>query len=392
MLTRLKRVFAARAESGSVAIAMIVIMVLTGLATAGLARTLSSMKSARTSQNFAANLSWADSAISDVLYRLDQEDYGDPTTHVLTRTTSEYKYTATPVETYATPDHYTVLAKGTGAGTNPHGVKVTLRRRARFGYGLYSVTDLDLSGGAPATVKGWTEADGTYTPAIIGSGGKITIPSNRVSVGGGDGQDYFFPNGQCINCYTTSTYRSPDTQHKSADEAPIVNPITMPSGTTQACNFTGAVAAGVYLCSGDATFTGNTTILQTGTGVQIYIPAGKSIYLNQKMINYTGSSCGASAIAGDASLLRVFMVGGTGSSIDIGAGTGTCFSGIIYAPATKFVPQGQGMRFTGSMFVYSVTGNGDPTGFNFYFDRKTNSVTRDWKLEDYLEIPSGQVP
>jgi hypothetical protein len=345
------------------------------------------MKAARSTQAFAANLSWADSAISDVLWRLDQVDTGAPTTHVLTRTTNEYTYTATPNQSYFPPDTYTILAKGTN-GSDPHGVKATVYRRHQYGYGLYTVSDLNLAGGSPATIHGHLESDGTYTPAIIGSSGTITLPANRTSPGGGDGQDYFFPSGACINCYTTSTYRSPDAQHLPATEAPSVEPVPMPSGATSACNFSGVIADGNYRCSGDLSFTGTTSVNQTGTGVTIFVPAGKSLFLNQNKINYN-SSC---TTAGNASLLKIFLVGGSGSIIDIGQSGTACLSAIVYAPATNFTSQGQGMTFTGSMFLYSATGNGDATGFNFYYDRNTASVTRDWKLQNYQEIPSNQVP
>jgi hypothetical protein len=376
-----------RGDRGNIAIAMSVLLVLSGLAMAGLARTLSVMKAARSTQAFAANLSWADSAVSDVLWRLDQVDQGAAGTHVLTRTTTEYTYTATPNQSYFPPDSYTILAKGK-VGTDPHGVKATVYRRRQFGYGLYTVSDLNLAGGSPATIHGHTESDGTYTPAIIGSSGTITLPASRTSPGGGDGQDYFFPSGACINCYTTSTYRTPDAQHLAATDAPITDPVTMPSGTTQTCNFSGAITDGTYRCAGDLSFTGTTSVSQTGTGVTIYVPAGKSLYLNQNKINYN-STC---TTAGNSSLLKIFMVGGSGSIIDIGSSGTACLSAIVYAPASNFTPQGQGMTFTGSMFLYSATGNGDPTGFNFYYDRNAASVTRDWKLQNYQEIPSSQVP
>ena len=375
-----------RDQRGSIAIAMIVLTVLTGIAVAGLVRTLSVIKATKASQTFSTNLAWADSALSDVLYRLDQNDSGSSPGHVLTRTTSNYTYTATPVESYFPPDHYSVVAKGTGAGPTNHAIKATLSRRRQYAYGIYTVANLDLSGGAAATIRGRTEADGSYTPAIIGSSGTITLPSNKA--GGGDGQDYFFPSGQCVNCYTTSTYRSPDAQHLAAIEVPVVTPVVMPSGSTVACNFTGTIAAGTYLCSGDVTFTGNALVNQAGTGVTIYVPANKSVFFNQKSINY-GGGC---TTAGNSSLLQIKMVGGASSTIDIGSSGTACVSAIIYAPTTSFLPQGQGMTFTGSMFMYSITGNGDPTGFNFYYDRTAASVTRDWRTSDYQEIPSSQVP
>jgi hypothetical protein len=375
-------------ERGSVAIAISVMTLLFSLSLAGLARTVAVLQASRNTQDYATNLSWAEAAVSDVLWRLDQNDPGATTTHVLSRTTSKYSYTATPVESFYPPNNYTILAKGTAVTSRPHGVRVNLARRAQYTYGLYSVSDINLAGGAPATIRGTTAADGTYTPAIIGSSGIITLPSSRTSVGGGDGQDYMFPNGQCVNCYTTSRYRSPDAQHLTADQAPQINPVTLPSGATTACNFTGSLADGTYLCNGDVSFTGNTTINQSGTGVKIYIPAGKSLKLNDKAINYN-PACNS---AGNASLLQIFMVGGSGSTIGIGSGGTACLSAIVYAPSTAFTPDGQGFTFTGSLMVYSITGNGNPGGFNFYYDRNTSSVTRDWNLSDFREVPAAQVP
>jgi hypothetical protein len=367
---------------------MAVMGLLVTMSLAGVARSLSVLNAARSTQNFAANLAWAESAVADVLWRLDQNDPGAGGTHVLSRTTSTYTYTATPVQSFFPPNNYTVKAKGTGAGTNPHGVQVTLNRRSQFPYSLYTLSDINLAGGAPATITGTTNPDGSYNPAIIGSAGIITLPANRVSVGGGDGQDYFFPNGQCFNCYTTSTYRSPDAQHLTADQAPTANPVVMPSGATTSCNFAGTIPDGTYLCSGDASFTDNTTISQTGAGVKIYVGAGKSLLLNGKVINYN-TTC---TTPGNASLLQVFMVGGSGSNISIGSGGTACMSGIIYGPSTSFTPDGQAFTFTGSLMVYSITANGDPAGFKFYYDRATSSVTRDWRISDFKEIAASQVP
>jgi hypothetical protein len=112
------------------------------------------------------------------------------------------------------------------------------------------------------------------------------------------------------------------------------------------------------------------------------------LLLNQQVVNYD-STC---ATPGNSSLLQIYMVGGSGSSISIGSSGSACLSAIIYAPSTAFTPDGQGFTFTGSLLVYSITSNGDPSGFKFFYDRNTSSVTRDWKVSDFKEIAASQVP
>lgn len=374
-----------RDETGNIFIAVTIVMVLTTLALAGAARAVSVLSASRATQEYSANLAWADSAVADVLYRLDQGDLGAAPNWTLTRRTSRFFYTATPDQTaYQPADRYTVMAAGIGAGPRwPHGVRATIIRHRSFAYGLYTVADLDLSQGAVATVHGMTDAYG-YVPAIIGSSGTVSLPAGNNNTGGGDGQDYGVA---CNNCYTSSRFRHPDAQKLNPVDRPTTAPPVMPSSAPVSCTFSGAIAPGVYNCSGDAAFTGTVPNV-AAPGVSLYIPAGHSVLLNQHSVNYSG----ACSTAGDASKLQIYMAGGSGSTISIGSAGTACVAAIIYAPSTTFIPDGQGMTFTGSMILYAATGNGDPSGFNFYYDRATSSITRNWTTQSYQEVPASAVP
>src|SRR5207302_1131314 len=89
--------------------------------------------------------------------------------------------------------------------------------------------------------------------AIVGSNHAITVHGG----GGGDGQDYYTPDGSCSGCDNANQRQGP---------RPIPDPT--PPTTYQACpsggNFTGTVNVGnglTFLCNTNVTFSGTITVV-----------------------------------------------------------------------------------------------------------------------------------
>jgi hypothetical protein len=187
----------------------------------------------------------------------------------------------------------------------------------------------------------------------------------------------------CINCYATSVYRSPDAQTGlDASAAPVLADVTSaPAGAVANCTFAGAIAAGTYVCSGNLTFTGDATVSQTGPPVIIYELNGGVLQLTNRNINYPSTG------PGNSGQLQIYK-GGTGT-IDIASGI-TQLSAVVHAPFSTLTG-GQTFHFAGSIVLDTYIYNGQPD-FRFAYNQSANSVTRDWTVLNYHEIPSSQVP
>ncbi len=104
-----------RDEQGSMIIALSVIMILSALAVAVMARTLSGQDSARRHQEFTGALAKADAGISDALFRLDQVGNGSVPTQFCVGTSSSCTVAALPGSTN------TVVSRDQGRRVPCHG-------------------------------------------------------------------------------------------------------------------------------------------------------------------------------------------------------------------------------------------------------------------------------
>ena len=115
-----------RDEQGSLILAMGVLMVLTFLSLALLARTIATIGSVRRTQDFSASLALADSGLSDALFEIDQ-GRGATFTKTLTVGAGSTTYTAT----YVDANTWTVRSQGTNSGVL-HALEATVSRRGRL--------------------------------------------------------------------------------------------------------------------------------------------------------------------------------------------------------------------------------------------------------------------
>src|SRR3954451_763611 len=179
-------------EGGSIIIAMGVIMVLTLLSMATLARSVGNVVHVKRTQDFTAALASADSGLADALYQIDQVR-STTFTNSGTAGKGSWSYTATNVDL----NSWTVRSQGVINGVK-HAIQATVGRDALYPYAIFTQQDLTFNGNGGANVTSFNSDTGATDTgnAFIGSNHAITINGG----GGGDEQDYFTPNGSCSGC------------------------------------------------------------------------------------------------------------------------------------------------------------------------------------------------
>lgn len=355
-----------RDEEGSVAMAMIVLLVMANLSIAILARAMVSLDQVRRSQDFVGALATADGGMSDALFRIDQDT---PATLTGAGTVGDgsFQYVATKI----TNDTYQVKVKGT-IGESAHAIEATVARKQKFPYALFSNQGLTLNGNGSFNIYSYDTPGGTPTGrARVGSNRAIVVNSGA---GAGDFQDFYAPAGSCIGCPNAVSQQGPYE----------LEPVTMPTGVTQPCPalgiFTGAVngLAGVpYVCSQNVQFTGTVTVLNPPAIV--YISADYSLSLADATINAGGYS-------GD---LQIYKAGS--GDLDVGnGGHAADVTAVLYAPESELVVNG-GEEWYGSLSVNSVKVNGAPNFVVGYDRRLTAILTQNWRVSHWHEVPSDSV-
>lgn len=363
-----------RDEQGSIAVAMAVILILTGLTVAVLARTIHGIKSVRQGQDFNAALAHADAGVSDALFRIDQMGIG-----ISTIPTTEgqlngetFKYTATMVDDQT----FLITALGEVNG-RPHGVQATAVRQLKYPFAIFGVNGLTFNGNGTNTIRA-TLADGSIDPnreARVGSNHAIVVNSGQ---GAGDGQIYYTDQGSCSGCPSGTVAQGP---YDTPD--PVV-PTTASPGGCPGTNgvVSGTLAAGTYLCSSDITFSGNVTV----SGPVVIYMSNPSTGNQTSDLNLSGATVNSGGSPVD---LQIFKIG----SGDVNPGTGSHgvnFTGIVYAPGADMTVNGGQINWTGSITLNTFTVNGTPN-LNFNYDQRLLAlVLQDWRVKDYTEIPSSE--
>lgn len=372
-------------EGATLVIAVIVMMILSTLSIAILARTLSVLGSIRSGQDFDAALAAADAGLSDALFKIDQSAPPDWTS-TGTAGAGQFAYTADKIS----DTEYVVRSRGT-VGRSNHAIAARVTRTARFPYALFAQQNLTLNGrvGNTANFYAYDPATGTTSstaPVAVGSNGTTVCQGGAFSVA-------------MVSRGLTGNKDCPNFQQLTSPE-PMAE-VVAPTGTTQPCPtggvFTGAVdgVAGVpYVCRQDVTFQGTVSVVNPPLEVYILpqvdadgnevigadgLPVHHSLDLRGSVVNSGGYSKNVQIYkAGDAPIL--LDPGNTSSTLT--------FSGIIYAPESTIEING-GKWWTGSVVVDEVRVNGTPNlSIGYDLDLKTY-LGQDWKVSRYSEIPSS---
>ncbi|MCU1460429.1 MAG: hypothetical protein JWO37_504, partial [Acidimicrobiales bacterium] len=164
-----------RGEDGSLVLALAVLMILTTLALAVLARSVGGLTEARRTQDSSAALAAAEAGLADATVHIGLDPTVDHTGAGILRAAT-FDWTARRVDAA----HFTVTATG-AAGAVIRKVAGTLSRPSRFPYALFSDQDLVVDGTSVAVADG-----------AVGSNHALTVSSPA-----GSRQDWFSPAGSC---------------------------------------------------------------------------------------------------------------------------------------------------------------------------------------------------
>lgn len=409
---------------------MAVILVITVLGTALVARAVQNLTFVRHGQDFAAALANADGGLSDALFRIDQ---GATTAFCVGTSTSSHpcvassvpgapgvQYQATPVDP-STGDPLTACAAGQtpspdtcpgdawrvqvlGTSGNPpvlHGIQALVTRSAAYPFALFGNGGLIFNGESSC---GFATYDSTPPGSAIDCSGAVSIGSNgTIACNGGLGSNVtavYYTGGGGISgsCGNTNGDPSPysvPTKSPPGDASPGSCPAT--NGIIGSANTTTTLQPGVYVCSAPVTLEGNIVIASSSTNggvVDLYVdlPSSQNTSTTQALsilggstVNYDASS-NPYPVAAD---LRIFS-NSIGTVADYnGSGTYT-FAGVIYAPQANLTGDGCKSTYYGALVINTLTCNGGPH-LTINYDLGLQDVKTPWTMSDYSEIPSTSV-
>ena len=401
-------------EQGNIYIAVTIIMVLSLISAAVIARTTAGLHSTRKGQDFSAALANADAGVSDALFRVDQLGTVPATTFCVgpnaACTVSSVPnapgliYTARRVD----DNTYKVLAKGLVNG-QPHAISATIKRAYSFPYAIFTKTSLSFNG----NTGNYNSSTGVGpVETVDASGNPVTFPNADVATNGqitchgslspAHQQDYYQGGGtNCDNAYLMpGTYNPLDPTLTCPAPANIPSTPCLPSSHLPCPAVNGVLptvlAPGAYYCSQNDLGGGNSptmsfpSVFTVGSGatnngvVEIYvIPTDAS--------NITVSIADAAINKnGDPTKLRVYLADG---SIDPGNGMTHSgdFTGILYAPDATEANPSCNANWRGGVVVNTFTCNGG-THLQVQYDTRMQSLVQtSWSVTDYTEIPSNSV-
>ena len=364
-------------DDGSLAVAVGVMMVLTFLSIAVLARSLASLADVRRLQARDAALAAAESGLSDALFDVDQLDGA---LAALSGTGDGFTWSATP-----DGDGYDVRVDATVQGASTAiAARVARSDEGRWPFTLFAQQDLVLD-------------DGTGDrPAVVAQDG--VVGSNR-SVGvrgtlpvGGDAQWFYTPGGSCTGCLAGVQQPGPRVVPDPAEPAGA-SPCPVDSeGRVDA-----VLHAGTYACDDDLRFDGTVTVLATPDDpVTIWVGPGADVDLQDAVVNAGGDAAelvlqkaGSGAVcAGDVADAALHVC-------DHAHDTPAVFEGILYAPSADLKIAGQGVAIVGSVTVNAVAvshlDDGDEVASLSvaYADELAALPATDWSVCAWEQLPAG---
>lgn len=362
---------ATRDENGNMAIALAVLLILTNLALAVLARTLVTMHHVRIAQSYSAALAVADAGLSDALFKLDQNP-----TATFTATGSAANGTFSYVATRVTATQFNVQSKGIVEGST-HVIQATVSRQSAFPFALFGRQGLTFNGNGTANIYSYTTIGGPPTnEAHVGSNTAITVHSGA---GAGDFQDYYRP-ATCTGC------PHPVAHDEGAYPLLPVDWRSIPPATTQPCPVGGVFAltadgmgGAAFICKTDVRING--PLVVTNPPFKLYVTADHALDLTGALINNGGRAANVQMYKEGTGTLTV----GTGNTV-----ADVTFSGVLYAPDSSLTING-GKQFQGSIVVNQLTVNGAPN-LVIGYDSSLGSILRtDWQISHYLEVPASSI-
>lgn len=412
-------------EAGAALImAIIVMVVLTSLTLAVLARSVSVMNFIRQGQDYDAALANADSGLADALYKIDQSarpswqakyPAGTWTDKPPAGTTMAFRYWAQK----NTDSEYVVTAIGY-TGKAKHALQARVNRTAQFPYALFSRGPLTLDGTASAGPN--KIAFGLYAGT-----GNVRVGSNATVVCNGGVPpniivDWYSAQSECAGAQQINKLETPrdltikepappaGTTDPNWENCPnngvfgaltttvtttvVVNGVTSVVNSTVNTSITNPAivsgTAGPYVCRRNVTFLGTMVPDPAQPEVKIFILPRSNADGSKSYYNLDMSSAVVNP-AQSATRFQVYKVGG--GSITHNTASDLTFRGVLFAPDTAMTINGGQLQWAGSINVGQLVVNGTPNLKILYdFDLDTY-LGPDWRVSRYREIPSpGAMP
>jgi hypothetical protein len=332
------------------------------------ARTISTTDSTRRTQDYNAALAAADGGVAEAAFRIDQgPSEGFEGSGALGAST--YAYRATRVEA----NRWTVRSTGVVEGV-PRSVAVDVERPIDYPYAIFTKQNLRFNGNGGDNVASYNPATG---PSV--HTGNAIVGSNRGIIcnggGGGDGQDYFTPDGSVSGCAQPRQRPGP---RVLAEPAPPAATQPCPAGGTFTSPINGQGGL-PFLCDRDITFAGGDVAIVHAPAV-IYVTGDHRVSMAGSRVNRGPGTKGK-----DFLLLKA----GTGA-FEVGNGAAAAdLNGVVYAPSTDITVNGGKLEMDGSLTLNSLTINGNPN-FEFLYDDSIMEIaTGPWRQEHWREVASG---
>jgi hypothetical protein len=344
-------------------VAIAVVLVLTGLSLAVLARTLSALQSGRRNQDSTAALAAADAGLVDAQYAMDHLTTNPlPATYPVAPQTGPVGPAGNPTGSFrwhasqvsSDSNTYQVISEGT-VNAVTRTVSETLFRWPLSLFADKGVS-LDRSAVPPPGITG-----------DVGSNGPVVLSSQVV---GGDGQLFFSPSGTCSGCTIPLNQPGPFSPPAA----------TVPPGPYGDCATLTSVtiAPGVYDCTADVTLTGGVAVTPPGSPAVIYMEPGTTLHLQDLNMS-------PSADPGD--LVIHVLSDRPLASVDLGRGVPQ-FTGVLDAPQVDLTCPAGLTVIKGALTVKSfVCTSGGP--FKLTYDPTVGQVLGyPWEVSDHREIPT----
>lgn len=398
-------------ETGAALVmAVIVMVVLTTLSAAVLARTLSVLNFMRQGQDFDAALAHGDAGLSDALFKIDQRapaSWQRESTDAAGK--RKFKYWAQK----NSDTEYIVSAVGY-AGASKHGLQARITRTAKFPYALFSQGPLHLDG---ATGAGPLKV----ALGVFAGSGEVRVGSNSTVNCNG-----VIPAGVVVDWYYVQSACPVEQTNKLAipramtiDEpvqpsgAPNVNWENCPNNgvfgattttTTVTHALTGLVTTlsvptsasnpitikgneGPFVCRRNVTLLGYVTPDPAQQPVQIYILPRTDTATNVKTHYDLDMSTATVNPLQPARMFQIYKAG-NGPIAHNPSGDLT-FRGVLFAPDTRMTINGGNLTWAGSVTTGQLTVNGAPNLKILYDLDLETYLGPDWRVSRYREISSS---
>jgi len=347
-------------------VALAVVLVLTGLSLAVLARALGALSASRRNQDGAAALAVAQAGLADAVYNISNSGpLADPQPDA-----RGFNWVAHAIDN----NTYTVNS----AGTVNSVTRTVTEKVFRWPFALFTQHGLTISDSlAPDAIK---IRDGDTGGAFVGSNSGISLGS-----GPGTGQVFFSPDGSCAGCSNPigqpgpygpdGPYGGPQLPSVPAGASPC--PADWGSPPAIDGDVTPVLNPGTYVCdvSGGFTLTGH--LQSPAAPVVIYLTG-------QGTLNLGGLAMTATT-ADNPTNLVIHMV----DRGQIDQGPGFQFTGILDAPRAGLHADPCAVSVLGALSLDRFTCANVSSPFSLGYDSRSAAVLGEpWQVSGFQEIPT----